>query len=163
MQALQTFSFRVRVANALIAYVVYLKKAILPTDLSAYYPHPGENVSMGLAFACGLALAAISAAVLWIAARDRERDYLAVGWFWYLGTLVPVIGLVQVGMQATADRYTYLPYIGLSILGGVAEIDMGEGVALRHRERLLEERDAVLPDLGSGMRARRERHENGRR
>ena len=124
VQALQTFSFRVRVANALIAYVVYLKKAILPTDLSVYYPHPGENVSMGLAFACGLALAAISAAVLWIAARDRERDYLAVGWFWYLGTLVPVIGLVQVGMQATADRYTYLPYIGLSILGawGGAEL-----------------------------------------
>jgi tetratricopeptide (TPR) repeat protein len=100
-----------RVANALMSYVRYLGKMLWPEHLAALYlrkaPWPAWEV--GLA---AIALLAVSAAVIGLA---RRRPYLAVGWFWYVGTLVPVIGLVQVGMQTMADRYTYIPLIGIFI------------------------------------------------
>jgi tetratricopeptide (TPR) repeat protein len=100
-----------RVANALMSYVRYLGKMLWPEHLAALYlrkvPWPAWEV--GLA---AVILLAISAAVIRLA---RGRPYLAVGWFWYVGTLVPVIGLVQVGMQTMADRYTYIPLIGIFI------------------------------------------------
>lgn len=99
-----------RLLNALLAYVGYLEKMVWPVDLAVYYPHPGAALPRGQAMAAGLFLLALTALVLWLAAR---RPYLLVGWFWYLGTLVPVIGLVQVGSQAMADRYTYVPLIGI--------------------------------------------------
>jgi tetratricopeptide (TPR) repeat protein len=104
------FSMDRRIANALLSYVVYVREIVWPANLCVFYPvsevHPAKAVS------CALALAAITAAVLYYAKRLR---WLPVGWFWYLGTLVPVIGLVQVGMQARADRYLYVPRIGLFI------------------------------------------------
>ncbi len=105
------FPVGARIANALMSYVRYLGKMVWPEGLAALYlrkaPWPAWQV--GLA---ALALLAASVAVIRLA---RQRPYLAVGWFWYLGTLVPVIGLVQVGMQTMADRYTYIPLIGIFI------------------------------------------------
>jgi tetratricopeptide (TPR) repeat protein len=101
-----------RLANALMSYVRYLGKLFWPGKLSVFYPHPGHWPAWQI-IAAAVLLLAISAAVLRLA---RRWPYLAVGWLWYCGTLVPVIGLVQVGIQSMADRYTYLPLIGLFIM-----------------------------------------------
>ena len=101
-----------RLSNAVVAYTTYLWQMIWPFNLSAFYPHPGRNLSLwGLALSA-FVLVLISALVLW----QRRRGYLMVGWLWYLGMLLPVIGLVQSGEQAHADRYTYLPLIGIFIM-----------------------------------------------
>jgi len=101
-----------RCANALDSYWIYLAKTLWPTGLAAFYPHPVEAVYPWRTLALGLAFVAVTAAT--IAAASR-RPYALVGWLWYVGMLVPVIGLVQVGSQARADRYTYLPQIGIAI------------------------------------------------
>ena len=100
-----------RLENAVEAYVVYIFQLFFPTRLAAIYVFPK---TMSLAPACG-ALAILLGISALVIAGVRRRPYLAVGWFWYLGTLVPVIGLVQVGFQSHADRYTYIPMLGLSI------------------------------------------------
>ena len=98
-----------RVANALVAYVAYLWKTIWPVNLSVYYPYP-ENIPVVPAILSAVLLAVISF-LIW--RHWRARPWLFTGWFWYVGTLVPVIGIVQVGSQAMADRYSYIPSIGL--------------------------------------------------
>jgi protein O-mannosyl-transferase len=100
-----------RLDNAIVSYARYLGKTAWPVDLCAMYPHPG-HLPPGTVAGAGLILAVVTALSLW---RWRAMPYLAVGWFWFLGTLVPVIGLVQVGRQGMADRYTYIPSIGLVI------------------------------------------------
>jgi tetratricopeptide (TPR) repeat protein len=102
-----------RVSNAVVSYITYITKMIWPSRLAVLYPHPGEGVSITNVIICGLLLALISICFIYMARRYR---FLAVGWFWYLGTLVPVIGLVQVGGQAIADRYTYITLTGLFII-----------------------------------------------
>ena len=113
-------SLSVRVGNALVAYVRYLGKAFWPTRLAALYPHPGRLLPNWEIVGSTTLLLLLTALVLY----RRDRRYLAMGWFWFLGTLVPVIGLVQVGVQAMADRYAYLSFIGLfvCVVWGVAEI-----------------------------------------
>jgi tetratricopeptide (TPR) repeat protein len=101
-----------RVENALVSYVAYIVNMFWPSALAVLYPYP-RALPLWQSAGAGLLLAAISLAV---GRQFRRRPYLAVGWCWYLGTLVPVIGLVQVGMQSRADRYTYLPMVGLSIM-----------------------------------------------
>lgn len=101
-----------RIQNALIAYIRYIGKMFWPEKLAALYLKTGEWPEWQVVGAT-LALVAITAAVV---AQSRRRPYLAVGWFWYVGMLVPVIGVVQVGMQTMADRYTYVPLIGLFII-----------------------------------------------
>lgn len=101
-----------RVGNALVSYVRYVGKTVWPAGLAALYPFPESLQGWKIASAA-IALAAVSA--LAIGSRVR-RPYVTVGWFWYVGTLVPVIGFVQVGYQAMADRYTYIPSIGLFII-----------------------------------------------
>ena len=101
-----------RIANALVSYIRYIGKTFWPVDLSILYPHPGRWPAWQVIASAALLLA-IFAAVLVLA---RRRPYLAVGWLWFCGTLVPAIGLVQVGIQSMADRYTYLPLIGLFIM-----------------------------------------------
>ena len=101
-----------RVANALASYVLYLGKTVWPTNLAVLYPY-GHAWTVGQATAAGALLLVITGLVI---SQWRARPYLAVGWFWFLGTLVPVIGLVQVGMQFMADRYTYVPCMGLFIM-----------------------------------------------
>ena len=101
-----------RLGNAVVAYTTYLWQMIWPFNLSAFYPHPGKNLSLWSLALSAFVLVLISALVLW----QRRRHYLMVGWLWYLGMLLPVIGLVQSGEQAHADRYTYLPLIGIFIM-----------------------------------------------
>ena len=100
-----------RIANAIWSYVAYLKQMFYPTDLSVAYPY--GNITVAQVVGASIFLLAISSLVL---AARRKYPFLMVGWFWYLGMLVPMIGLVQVGVQPRADRYTYLPEIGLSLL-----------------------------------------------
>lgn len=99
----------VRVANAFVSYARYLKKTFWPDDLSVLYPHPGHWPGWQVWGAVGLVLLLTALAVL----IRRRLSFVFVGWFWFVGMLVPVIGLVQVGIQSMADRYTYLPLIGL--------------------------------------------------
>jgi len=101
-----------RVANALWAYERYISKTFWPADLSIFYPHP-YHWPVILAVSAALLLVLWSGLFLW---RARRNPYLAVGWLWFLGTLVPTIGLVQVGSQSMADRYMYIPAIGLFIM-----------------------------------------------
>jgi tetratricopeptide (TPR) repeat protein len=119
--ALEVYPIKIRVANALVSYVSYMVKMIWPLNLAVFYPHPGQSLPMWQAAAAGLLFLLISIAVI---RAGRRQPYLPVGWLWYLGTLVPVIGLVQVGAQAMADRYTYVPLIGLFIMAawGVPEL-----------------------------------------
>jgi len=121
MQSFEELSLGARVANAVVAYAAYLRKIVWPHDLAAFYPHPRDGLPPWQIAAAGALLAAISGSVLALA---RRQPYLLVGWLWYLGTLVPVIGLVQVGLQAMADRYTYVPLIGcfLMIAWGLADL-----------------------------------------
>lgn len=99
----------VRYANAAQSYAAYLGKLVWPTKLAIIYPYRFD-VSPGATALAVLLLAAITAVIV---GQIRKRPYLAVGWFWFLGTLVPTIGVVQVGRQAMADRYTYIPFVGL--------------------------------------------------
>ncbi len=101
-----------RIANAVDAYAGYLAQTFWPARLAVGYPHVGATVPWSRLVACGALLAAVSLLVVW---RWRRRPYLLVGWCWFLGMLVPVIGLVQVGTQGRADRYTYLPLVGLAL------------------------------------------------
>ncbi len=109
---LDELSLPLRFGAALLSYVSYLGQFFWPTNLAVFYPHPAARLPIGEAVAALLILIAISAVAIF---RRRRNPYLFVGWFWYLGMLVPVIGLVQVGLQGMADRYAYLPQIGLTI------------------------------------------------
>ncbi|MDO8681964.1 MAG: tetratricopeptide repeat protein, partial [Armatimonadota bacterium] len=102
----------VRVANALVSYVEYIEKTIWPARLAAIYPHPGNSLPVWLVIFSAFLLVFISVLIFKSA---RLRPYLTVGWLWYLGTLAPVIGFIPIGAQALADRYTYIPLIGLFI------------------------------------------------
>ncbi|HTV42056.1 MAG TPA: tetratricopeptide repeat protein [Candidatus Sulfotelmatobacter sp.] len=102
----------IRVSNAMWAYDRYISKTFWPTDLSIVYPYVRDGLAT-LGIASGLLLAATSIVIIALA---RRRPYLFMGWFWFLGTLVPVIGFVEIGPASMADRYTYLPDIGLFIL-----------------------------------------------
>jgi tetratricopeptide (TPR) repeat protein len=110
-----------RLANAVVSYMLYTVKMVWPTRLAVFYPHPGNKLPHWQVVVAGVSLAAITICVICFAAKHK---YLLVGWFWYLGTLVPVIGLVQVGAQAMADRYTYIPLIGLFIIAGWGAEDL---------------------------------------
>ncbi len=114
------FPLSLRVENAALAYMKYLGKAVWPVDLAPLYPHPGFSINRAYALLALLALAAITAMVV----TARERRYLLVGWFWFLGALVPMIGLVQVGLQGMADRYAYIPFLGLFVIAcwGAADL-----------------------------------------
>jgi protein O-mannosyl-transferase len=112
MAALDVAPLSLRIGNALVAYIAYIKLFFLPTGLAVLYPYPYDGLPLWQVLASAAVLVGISLAT-WLG--RRRLPYLFVGWFWYLGMLVPVIGLVQVGGQALADRYTYLPQIGLCI------------------------------------------------
>ena len=104
--------FMDRIANALVTYVAYMGKMLWPGHLAVFYPYR-DALPTGLWVGAALVLAGITVLAGW---AGRRRRYLAVGWLWYLGTLVPVIGFVQVGAQSMADRYTYVPLIGLFVM-----------------------------------------------
>jgi tetratricopeptide (TPR) repeat protein len=106
------FSFASRVENALVSYAKYFGMAFWPVRLAPLYPHPEASLPAWQIVGGVLLLMSITALVLW----QFRRPYLLVGWLWFLGTLVPMIGLVQVGQQAMADRYAYIPLVGLLVM-----------------------------------------------
>ena len=106
------YSVWIRMGNALVAYVRYLGKALWPSHLAVLYLHPANTLRLRQVLVAILLLSLITAVIL----ANRRYRYLPVGWFWFLGTLVPTIGLIQVGWQAMADRYAYQSFIGLFIL-----------------------------------------------
>jgi len=119
--AIPPLPFFWRVQNALVSYVNYALKTLWPTHLAVFYPHPNETlaiwkVSLAIALLLGITVAAI--------VFRSQRPYLLTGWFWYLVMLVPVIGLIQVGEQGYADRYTYLPQVGLFLLAVWLAVDL---------------------------------------
>jgi tetratricopeptide (TPR) repeat protein len=110
--SLEVVPVGVRIANALVSYVIYMEKTIWPNNLAVYYPYRGVLPVWQVAGALLLLGGATFAVVRWA----KRFPYLATGWLWFAGTLVPVIGIVQVGRQAMADRYSYVPIIGLFII-----------------------------------------------
>jgi protein O-mannosyl-transferase len=120
---MEQYPLPLRLSNVLMSYFRYLRKAVWPNDLAMFYPYP-DAWPLAQVAGAGLLLAALSFLAVRLIGR---RPYLAVGWFWYLGTLVPVIGLVQVSHHAMADRYSYVPLIGLFVViaWGVPELLTG--------------------------------------
>jgi len=112
VQPLAAFPLALRVEDALVSCFLYIEKTIWPTGLAVFYPYP-RAVPIWQAAGAALVLAGVSS---WTARQFGRRPYLAVGWCWYLVTLLPVIGLVQVGAQARADRYMYVPMVGLCVM-----------------------------------------------
>jgi tetratricopeptide (TPR) repeat protein len=113
MKVLNPYSLQTRIINAFVAYIEYIVNMIWPVELAVLYPHPGNSLPLWKGVVAGLALVLITILVI---RKAREIPYLAVGWLWYVVTLIPVIGIVQVGSQAMADRYTYITLIGLFVI-----------------------------------------------
>ena len=109
-----TFTTWGRISNAIVSYAMYLQKMIWPSGLAVFYPYTRGSLPPGRIALSALILVAITALAL-VAVRSRFR-FVTIGWLWYLGTLVPVIGLIQVGLQSRADRYAYVPLIGIFVL-----------------------------------------------
>ncbi|HZQ69937.1 MAG TPA: tetratricopeptide repeat protein [Terriglobales bacterium] len=133
MRSTVQFSLGTRLANAIVAYATYLWKMIWPLRLAPMYPHPGESLAgwqIGVAL---LVLLSITGLVI----LRRDRRYLAMGWCWFLGTLVPVIGLVQVGDQASADRYAYIPLVGMFVMIAFGVADLADAKKFSFVSRLI--------------------------
>lgn len=111
--AVAPLALPLRIFNALVSYIRYIEKIAWPSGLAVLYPHPTYRLLFWPTVAAVLLLPAVT---IWVLRLAKTHRYLPVGWFWYLGTLVPVIGLVQVGNQAMADRYMYLPSVGIFII-----------------------------------------------
>ena len=128
------FPLSLRIKNTIYSYAVYLEKGLWPRNLAAFYPHPGRTLAMWKVLVALGFLFIITAAVV----RFRENKYLAFGWFWFLGTMIPVSGLGQNGLQGMADRYAYVPFVGLFVMAvwGLADL------ARRH--------SAILPATAAG-------------
>jgi len=109
---LEVFSIHIRIENALVSYVSYIGKMFWPNNLAILYPHPGMLPIKQVAGA-GILLLSISLLAIWAV---KQRPWFIVGWLWFTGTLIPVIGLVQVGVHSMADRFAYLPLIGIYIM-----------------------------------------------
>jgi tetratricopeptide (TPR) repeat protein len=122
MKSLAEFPFSLRLENALVSYLSYVLKTFWPLPLAVLYPHPLE-VSISKVLAASLFLLFVS---VFAFLTRKSHPYFLVGWLWYLGVLVPTIGLVQVGVQAMADRYTYVSHIGLFIMTvwGISELSL---------------------------------------
>ena len=112
VESTEALSLGVRIGNAFVSYIAYIGKMIWPSNLAIFYPHP-LGVILWQVLGSVLLLVAVTLAVI---RRAKKSPYLATGWLWYLGTLVPVVGIVQAGPQAMADRYTYIPLTGLFLM-----------------------------------------------
>jgi len=134
----ESMPFAWRVANAFVTCVAYLRDTVWPTKLAPFYPHPENQLP---AWLIALAIVVVLAVTTGAIARWRRSPYLATGWFWFLGMLTPVIGIVEVGAQARADRYTYLPQIGLLICITWAAAELSAG--WRYRRQVLAASGAI--------------------
>ena len=127
-----------RIHNAIVSYVLYIWQMFWPINLAVFYPHPENRLPLWQIISAALLLVCATAAAIVV---RKRRPYFLTGWFWYLGMLVPVIGLVQVGWQGHADRYTYLPQIGLyvAVAWGLADL-----TALWRHQRTIISAAAIL-------------------
>ena len=132
LQGMEVNSLSARLTNAMVSYLEYLKKTVWPEGLAVFYPHLGNALAVWKGILCGMVLVGITAVAIKVI---RKTPYLAFGWFWYLGTLVPVIQIVQTGPHAMADRYVYVPLIGIFIIiaWGLPELM----AKWRHRDKVL--------------------------
>ena len=128
-----------RFGNAFCSYAIYIKQMIFPAGLALLYPHQTTGLPL---WKIGTSIALLAGISWGVFAGQKKHPYLITGWCWYLGMLVPVIGIMQVGLQAHADRYTYLPQIGLSIMATWLAADWC--AALRYRRAVLSTAAAVL-------------------
>ncbi len=128
----QDLPMATRINNAVVSYVAYIWQMLWPVRLAVFYPHPENRLPLWQIISSFLLLICITAAAI---ALRKQRPYLITGWLWYLGMLVPVIGLVQVGWQGRADRYTYLPQIGLYIAATWGTADLT--ALYRHQRTIL--------------------------
>jgi protein O-mannosyl-transferase len=145
--AIDQLPFLWRLNNAIVSYIVYLWQMIWPAKLAVFYPHPNNSLSLWQIVGAFLVLGAITCSVIML---RRTRPYLCVGWFWYVIMLLPVIGLVQVGEQARADRYTYLPQIGLCVAASWLIVDLARQ---RHYRRSILATGAIVIALLLSWRA----------
>jgi len=122
------------IGNALIAYVIYIIKTFWPSKLSVFYPFDAASITLWPVIGATLCLVAISFIVIWKGCRQR---YLVTGWFWFIITLLPVIGLIRVGSQSMADRYTYVPLVGLFIIISWGVPDLLEKYRLKKQALLI--------------------------
>lgn len=140
-----------RLGNAVVTYVTYLAKTVVPTRLAIYYPHPLHAPPLWTVAGSLLILGGITALVL---GPLRSRRYLLTGWFWYLVTLLPVIGLVQVGGQSRADRYTYIPLIGIFLMAVWGLPDLAGSLIARFSGSRRAGKSAVGVDVADDGRSR---------
>ena len=129
VQTFSQYSLLLRLETAVISYVIYLRKALWPSKLVAMYPHPEKLYPAWQVGTAVILLLLVTALVI----RARDQRYLVVGWFWFLGSFVPMIGLVQVGYQAMADRYAYIPFIGLFLMSTWLVADWAQAYRLSVR------------------------------
>ena len=129
MRSLEAYPIYARVGNAIVAYSEYIFKSVWPSELAFYYPHPQFQPVAKILF--DYAMLIFITIFAW---RLRSRyPYVLVGWMWFIGTLVPVIGLIQVGTQSMADRYTYVPLIGLFIIVVWGAADLADKLRIGKR------------------------------
>jgi tetratricopeptide (TPR) repeat protein len=128
MSDIYLVSFRERIANAIVSYLDYIGKMIWPARLAVLYPLPIGGIPAAKVILYAIILVLITVLIFYY---GRRHKYLFIGWLWFLGTLVPVIGIVQVGTQAMADRYTYVSLIGLFIIIAFAAADLSEKIPFR--------------------------------
>lgn len=140
---LHWYPMGVRAVNAIVSYAIYIGKTLWPVNLAIFYPHPGASIPTWQVFGSCVLFMAVSAIVLRCA---RSRPYIAFGWLWYVISLVPVIGLVQVGDQAMADRYAYIPHIGLFIAAVWTAADLLE--QLKNKTQIDMRKVAVIISAG---------------
>ncbi|MCK9418060.1 MAG: tetratricopeptide repeat protein [Nitrospirae bacterium] len=136
--SIEEFPLTIRIANAFVSYITYIANMFWPNDLAVFYPYPGSRP----AWQIWASIALFTAVTLLVIRTAKKFQYLAVGWLWYAGTLVPVIGIIQVGLQSRADRYTYIPLIGLFIMAawGIPQL-LG---TWRHRKEALFASSALI-------------------
>jgi Tfp pilus assembly protein PilF len=127
--AMAAMPFKVRIANAFCSYLEYIGKLFVPSNLAVLYPHPLAQIPLTKVIISVLVLLLLSGFLFYY---GRQFKYLTFGWLWYLGTLVPVIGIVQVGNQAMADRYTYVPLIGLFVIIAFSAADLTSRIPYRN-------------------------------
>lgn len=130
--SLDQLPFLWRLENAFVSYVIYLWQIFWPANLAVFYPHPDDRLPL---WALALAAALLLAITLFVFKLRQTRPYFFVGWLWYLIMLLPVIGIIEVGLQGHADRYTYLPHVGLYVAFTWLIVDLS--ASLRHQKQIL--------------------------
>jgi protein O-mannosyl-transferase len=132
MPTLEQLSLLARLKNAAVSLVIYLRQMFWPADLAIFYPHPHDQLNLWVVIACAVLIVAITVVAILV---RKKHPYVFVGWFWFLILIAPVTGILQAGLQGRADRFTYLPHIGVTILVAWSAADLTRG--WRNREVIL--------------------------